>query len=184
MAQASLQFFGGRITRRQLLGLGLGVGGTAFLLSGFAGYRLFFHREERLEGFSLLSKPEVEFVRALSDAHFPQQNELGVPASDVPIAEGVDGWMMGMGSQEQMIVRTLLAVVDRWPQITLSSGQRFSALPFPDRVQMLKNWEEKGNDATRGLAELLRTVVSLHYFEDQRVLAAMGLRLGCGEIPV
>lgn len=183
MAQASLQFLGGRITRRQLLGLGLGVGGTAFLLSGGLGYRVLFHRDPPESGFQLLSIKEIQFVEALADAHFPAGNALDVPASDVAIAKGVDGWMMGMGSQEQTIVRTLLAVVDRWPQLTLSSSQPFSGLPPQNRVQMIKNWEEKGNDATRGLAELLRTVVSLHYFEDPRVLSSMGFRVGCGEIP-
>jgi hypothetical protein len=153
------------------------------ILSGGLGYRILFHRKPSKSGMKLLSDDEAKFIEALSETHFPEENAIGVAGSAVSIPSGVDRWLTGMGSQEQMIVRTLLVVVDRWPQLSLSRMDRFSALPFEDRVEMIRGWETGHSDVKRGLAELLRTVVSLHYFEDPRVLASIGLEFGCPEIP-
>ncbi len=153
------------------------------LLSGGVGYRLLLHRNRAKSGFSLLSEDEAKFIDALSETHFPQDNALGVAGSEVAITAGVDGWLSGMGADEQTIVRTLLVVVDRWPQLSLSHMSRFSALSLEKRVAMIRSWETGHSDVKRGLAELLRTVVSLHFFEDTRVLASIGLKFGCPEIP-
>ena len=142
------------------------------------------HRHPPKVGFSLLSQEEVRFIEALADTHFPPGNALGVSGGDVGIAKGVDQRLGGMGPEEQTILRSLLALIDRWPQINLSGLRRFSELSLDKRIHLLKYWEDSHSDAKRGLAELLRTVVSLHYFEDPRVLAAMGLQFGCPEIPL
>jgi hypothetical protein len=184
MMRASLPFLSGRITRRQLLAFGFGIGGFSLLLSGGIGYRVLFHRKAAKSGFSLLSAQEVEFIDALAETHFPQNNSLGMSSTDVDIAGGTDRWLTGMESQERMIIRTLLSVIDRWPQLSLSSRKRFSDLSQSERVALLLDWETGNSDAKRGLAELLRTVVALHFFEDPQVLLAVGLKFGCPEIAV
>lgn len=162
--------------------LGLGLGGTVLLGGGAAAWGLL-ARPAAASGRQVLGEGEVRLIEALADAHFPPGNVLGVAAVDLPMADEVDGWLAALGPTEQDLVRTLLALFDLWPRLTLTGVRRFADLGLEDRVALLRAFDGSSLPVRRALAQLMRLVVSMPYFEQPAVLARVGHRFGCAAIP-
>jgi len=162
------------LTRRGALRLGLGVGGAVLLLGGAGAF--VFRAKPPAAGLAVLSDDERETVRALADAYFPADTPTGVPANDVDIAGRVDAYVARLLPREQRLLRALLTLVEQWPRATLAG--RFSALPTAARVEIVDAWE-RGIEQRQQLASVFRTLVGVAYFDEPRVLRAIGHRFGC-----
>lgn len=167
-----------RLTRRNLLKLGLGVGGALSLSVTGIGYWIF-RLPQTATGRTVLSEEEVAFVDALADTCFPPGNALGPSGSEAKVGTEIDAMVGRLFAREQRVVRALFALIDRWPLLSMQSSQRFTALPIDERVAVMHAWEASSREERRGLASLLRVLVALPYFENPDVLAAAGHRFGC-----
>lgn len=163
-----------RLTRRRLLGLGVGVGALA--LAGSAGWLLSVPRPGA--GRVALSDHEAELLVRLAEVWFPPGNPLGVAAGDVDIGGELDRLLAFLAPREQRAVHAILRVLDQLPRAGLRSTTRFSALPLEERRAILVSWETS-QGPKRQLAGLLRVLVGLSYFEDERVRRAIGHSFGC-----
>ena len=163
------------LTRRGVMRLGLGVGGALLVLGSGAGF--VFRAKPAAQGRVLLSVDEGATVAALADAYFPEGNEVGVAANHLDIAGSVDAYMARLLPREQRLLRALFTLIEQWPRTQLASG--FSALSLDDRIAMLTTWETSALEQRQALASVLRTIVAVSYFDEPRVLAAIGHRHGC-----
>ncbi len=169
-------------SRRGLLRAGVGVGGVALLGVGGAA-RSVVGDQAAADGRQMLSEPEARFLTALADALFPPGNALGVAGKDVDVAGQVDVWVAAMPATERRIVASLLHLFDVWPRLSLASFSRFSELDLEKRINMLIAFDTSSVETRRALGQLLRALVSVVFFEDERVQAGMGLAWGC-EVPM
>jgi hypothetical protein len=167
------------LTRRRLLKLGLGLGGAAIVAGGGATAWLLSDRPAAA-GRAALSEREAAVVAALADAYFPPGSPLGVSVEDVDVVSGADAYIAGLLAKERRLLRALLTAIDQWPRVTLSSPARFSAWPRSDRVKALRALDESPVPEKRQLAGLLRALVAMPFFDDPRVLQAVGFSWGCG----
>ena len=165
------------LTRRRLLGAGLGFGVAAVVAGGGARW-LVSDRPSRL-GRQALSAREERVVGALAEAHFPPGNALGISVLDVDVISGADAYIAGLLPQESRLVRALLTAFDQWPRLTLSSASTFSALPLDERITELRAFEESSVSERRLIAALFRALVGMPFFEDPRALASIGFVAGC-----
>ena len=163
-----------RLTRRRVLALGVGVG--ALTIAGSVGWLVSLPRPA--PGRLALSAHEGELLVRLAEVWFPPGNALGVAAGDVDIGADLDQLLVLLAPREQRALHALLRVVDQLPRATFRSSTRFSALSLDERRQLMVAWESS-DGPRRQLAGLLRLLASLSYFEDERVLRAIGHSYGC-----
>ena len=164
----------GRLTRRRLLGLGVGVG--ALTLLGGAGWLV--SVPSPASGRVVLSEAEAELLTRLGEVWFPGGNPLGVAAADVDLAQGLDEVLSSFTAREQRVLHVLLRALDQFPRATLRSSTRFRELPLEERRALLVEWEGSLGPK-RQLAGLLRILVGIPFFEDERVRLAIGHQFGC-----
>lgn len=169
------------LTRRRLLKLGLALGGVALVTASGAAYVVW--PRAAAPGRRVLAPAEVEILRALADAYLPPENPFGVAAADADIVGGVDEYLAALPLSQGRLMRALLVAVDQWPRLSLHSGARFSDLAREDRVAVLAAFETSGVKERRQLASVLRLLVAIPYFDDERVRASPDLQWGCPVIP-
>jgi len=170
------------LSRRGLLKLGLGVGVVVAGAAGAAAWGLLRHRPAA-PGRTVLSGDEVAVVAALAEAYFPRGNPFGVSAFDVDVAAVVDGYIAGLLPRERRGLRALLRGLDAWPVVSATSTSRFSDLDVAGRVAVLRAFDDSSVPERRLLGTLFRQLVGMAMLEDDRLLAAVGHRHGCG-LPV
>lgn len=163
-----------RLTRRRLLALGVGVG--ALTLVGSIGWIVSIPAPA--PGRAALSARELELLERLAEVWFPPGNPLGVAAGDVDIGGELDSVLALLALREQRVVHALLRVVDQVPRGSLSSTKRFSELPWQERRALIVQWEQS-TGPKRQLAGVLRLLVGMSFFEDERVRRAIGHVFGC-----
>ncbi len=166
-----------RLTRRTLLKAGIGFGVVAVAAGG--GARWLVSDRPSAPGRVALSAREAGVVQALAEAHFPPGNVLGVSAADVDVVDGADRYVASLLPEDRRLLRALLTAFDQWPRVSLSSTSTFSALPVDERVRELAAFEGSPRLERRLIASLLRTLVGMPFFEDERALAAVGHTEGC-----
>lgn len=169
------------LTRRRLLKLGFGLGGAAVVVGSGAAYVLW--PRAPAPGRKLLSEGEARLVAALADAYLPPGNAFGVAGSDVEIAAGVDQYLAALPPTQARLLRGLLITVDLWPRISLRSRSRFVALSREERTSVLAAFETSTSRERRQLASLLRLLVAIPFFDDERVRASPDMQWGCPVIP-
>jgi hypothetical protein len=162
-------------TRRGMLRLGLGVGGAALLLGGGVGAFLLGDKPAG-QGSLVLTDGERATVSALADAYFPPHDAV-VPARELDVAGRVDAYFARMLPREQRLARALLRIVESWPRASFQGA--FSTLALEERIDVLRAWEESHLEQRQQLASVLRTFVGIGYFDDAKVLSALGHRFGC-----
>ncbi len=131
----------------------------------------------------VLSEQEERVVVAIADAYFPRGNPFGVAAADVDVAGVVDGYVAGLLPRERRGIVALLRGLDAWPVLSASATSRFADLDRDGRVQVLRAFDSSSVLERRLVGTLLRQLVGMALLEDERLLAAVGHRQGCG-LPV
>lgn len=169
------------LTRRRLLGLGVGLGGLTFVAGTGAAYTLW--PRPAAAGRVVLSSTEEAVVAAVADAYLPPNNPFGVAAAAVDIAGGVDAYIASLPDRPARLMRSLLVAVEQWPRFSWSSVRRFSELTRSERMGVLESFETSRLRERQQLAGVLRLLVAVPFFEDERVLAAAGIQFGCPVIP-
>ncbi len=162
-----------------MLKLGLSAGAAGVLAAGGALYASVRREPTPGAGRLLLSDGEADFLAKIADVYFPPGNPIGVAATDVDLVGTIDAWMAPMPPSERGVVRLLFSVFDRWPQLSFSSSERFTTLPLEARTQILDGMHQSDNPAAQAAEQLLRGVVSIAFFDDDRTLAGVGHRYGC-----
>lgn len=165
------------ITRRRLLRLGLGTGVVVAGGLGTVGWGLL-KNDPPAAGLAVLSDREARVIVAVADAYFPVGTPFGVAANDIDILGPLDVWFGRQYPAERRGLRALLRGLDRWPRLA-GYGDDFTALDLATRVDVLKAFDESSITERRLLGTLLRTVILMPVFEDERLLAAIGFRHGC-----
>lgn len=129
-------------------------------------------------GFRVFSADELELVGAIGEALFPPGNPLGVSAGEVDLAALVDDLV---GDQLDPSVGPLFRYLLRSVEVgTLASrGARFSALPLPDRVDVLHTWADEAVVPRRMLYDALRVVFGMAFLNTPEVVAAIGWQPRC-----
>jgi hypothetical protein len=159
------------LSRRRLLIAGAAVG------AGGGGVAV--HRATRpAAGARLFTRSELRIVEAIAEVMFP-----GGPFP-------VDGLQAGVAAEVDRIVaevlepihaagfRTLLQSLE-WGTLA-SRGRSFTALPAPERAEVLERWLDPSVFTRRLAAESFRVVLGMAYFAHPEVLAHMGWRPECG----
>jgi hypothetical protein len=164
-----------RITRRQLL-VWLGIGGTAAALGG-VGYRLLSWGPVG-SGLRALTSTEVATVRALCETLLPGEGAVP-PALEVDVPARFDQLVAEADREPARLVKLLLRAVEYG---SLPAG-RFSHLPLERRRAEVAAWEGSRFAFRRRALITLKLLLAMPYFEDERVRAGMGCRLGCGGTP-
>lgn len=174
---------GPRFGRRNLLKLGLAVGGAGVLGASSLGWAIFRLRPTA-PGRQVLSADEAAFLTAVGEALFPPGNALGVDVHALNVTDRIDGHFAMLPPREQRAARAVLAAIDWWPRLSFQSTARFASLPLDERIEVLDHWDESPHEERRAVPSLLRLMVGLHVFDEPAVLAAMGHEFGCTPDPV
>jgi hypothetical protein len=164
-----------------LLKASVGFGAVVVVLGG--GARWLVSDRGVAPGRAALSTREADVVKALADAHFPPGNVLGFSADDVDVVAGADAYLAALLPEDRRLFRALLTAFDQWPRLSLASTSTFSALDTNARVSVLRAFEESARIERRLIASLFRTLVGMPFFDDARVLSAIGFTPGCGVFP-
>lgn len=174
---------GPRFGRRNLLKLGLAIGGAGVLGASSLGWAVF-HLRPTAPGRSVLSDEEAAFLTAVGEALFPPGNALKVDVHQLKVTDRIDAHLAFLHAREQRAARAVLAAIDWWPRLSFQSTRRFAALALDERIVVLDHWDESPHEERRAVPSLLRLMVGLHVFDEPAVLAAMGHEFGCTPDPV
>ncbi len=167
-----------RFGRRQLLKLGLGVGGAGVVATTGLGWAIFSLRPPA-SGRAVLSDEDAAFVGAMAEAFFPPNNALGVDTNALDIVSKVDAHLAALLPRERRGAQAVLAAIDWWPRLSLSSTGRFASLSLEDRIAMFDAFDNSSREERRAIPSLLRLMVGIHVFAAPSTLAAMQHRFGC-----
>ena len=162
-----------RITRRQLL-VWLGIGGTAAALGG-VGYRLLSWGAPA-PGLAALTSVEVGTVGALCEVLLPGDGPIPA-ALAVGVPERFDRLLADADREPARLVKLLLRAFEYG---SLPAG-RFSRLSLDRRRAEVAAWERSRLAFRRRALMTIKLLIGMPYFEDDRVRAAMGWRIGCEE---
>ncbi len=168
--------------RRRLLKLGLGTGLVVAGVAGAAAWGLLRARAPAA-GRRVLADDEIAVVVAVAEAYFPPGHPFGVAAHDVDVAGVVDEYVALLLPRERRGLRALLRGFDAWPVVSATAASSFAGLDVARRVEVLAAFDASTVLERRLIGTLLRQLVGMAMLEDERLLAALGHRHGCG-LPV
>lgn len=166
------------LSRRRLLRLGLGAGVVVAGAAGLGAWGLLRHHPPAA-GLKVLSDSEASVAVAVADAYFPPGNPFGRAAVDLDVVGVLDAYLFELFPRERRGIRTLLRGLEVWPRLTLQAGP-FSTATLAERQAILRAFDDSGIAERRLLGALLRQLCCMAMFEDDRLLAGIGHRQGCG----
>ncbi|MCP4920389.1 MAG: hypothetical protein GY913_26100 [Proteobacteria bacterium] len=157
-------------TRRRLILGGFAAAGALAVCSGLTA---------RLPapgvGLRTLSTREGELVEALGEALWPAGNPIGVAASEVGLSARVDDLLSDVLAGDSVSgFRQILRSLD----LTMLPD-RLDALEPAERLARLRAWQGPDELVSRVAADALKAVLGIAYFNDDRVLAAVGFDSAC-----
>ena len=126
-------------------------------------------------GFRTLSTREGELVEALGEAMWPPHNPIGVPASEVGLSAAVDDLLSDVMHPDSVAgFRQVLRSLD-----VAMLPDRMDALPPAERLARLQAWQGPDQLVSRVATDGLKAILGIAYFNDDRVLDAVGFDSGC-----
>jgi len=162
------------ISRRNLIRAGL-LAGAAVGAGGLAWLR------EPTLGLRVLAPEEVRVIEAMGEVMFPEGNPVGPSWRDADVVLAVDDLLADtLWPPNVPAFRYLLRTLELGT--LLSRGQRFTECPPGVRLAVLEIWDQEDPFPRRLLSTSLRSVMAMAYFNHPAVQAALGWRLGCGEL--
>lgn len=164
-----------------MLKISLAFGGVFILLAGSGGAWLF-RPQITATGRAFLSTDEEKLITSLAEVYFPKNNPIGIYFDDVDIVAGVDTYLSRLLAREQKLLRALLGALEQYPRLSFSSKKTLSELSLDERTEMISSFETSTYSEKRDIGALLRSLVGMAYFEDKRVLRAIGHRPGCLDV--
>jgi hypothetical protein len=160
------------LSRRRIL-----QGSAVFAALAAAGAGVVTWNLQPAPGAAQLSVNELEVVRCVALVFFP-----GAPFP-------LDGEQAGVPLEVDRILNELMhplhargfrALLQTLEWGTLASrGVRFSELPRGIQAEVLTVWGDPTVFERRVVADALRLVLGMAYFQDERILAHLGWRTGC-----
>lgn len=164
-----------RITRRRAL-LGGAAAGTA--LGALTATAVLIEVGVPAAGAEVLTARELAVVRALAEVMFPK-GAFPIDGAQAGVAEEVDRLLAEvLDPLHASGFRTLLHTLE-WGTLA-SRGSTFSALPAPERAEVLRIWSDPTVFARRVAGDAFKAVLGMAYFAHPEVLAHIGWSLGCG----
>jgi len=162
-------------SRRSILKIA-GLGGAMLLGGGW----LF----KALRGFGPVAKglrvfDEHEFgvLKVVSHAMFPGTKEWAVQPEHLQIPEFVDAYVSGLYPDTQILFRTLLRAFNL--AALTEYGKSFVNLNLNQCQEVLHDWANSDSLLKRAGSQSLSFPINMGYFENDEVMKAAGISLGC-----
>lgn len=164
-----------KLSRRDIL-KAAGLGGV-LLGGGTLLYRSVWEMAPPGEGRWCFSQNEFEVCEKLAEALFPGAPQSPFSAAEVQLAEFADRYVAGLYENERRLFKLLLGAFNVQPLLT--HARTFKRLSLARRQEVLEDWAKSQLSVRKAGYQSLRFVLSMGYFEDVRVRAALGIRFGC-----
>ena len=165
-------------SRRTLLKT-LGVGGLV-LAGGTWVWRTVGRFGPPAAGLMVFDSDEFNILGKACEALFPGLPEVPFSAAQVDTPRFVDTYVGGLYPDHQLLFRVLIRTLNLSPIPT--RGRSFYWLPLAARQEVLQQWRSSELRVRRAGWQSLTFAIKLGYYEDDRVRAAAGFKLGC-DIP-
>jgi hypothetical protein len=121
----------------------------------------------------LLSAKEQAVIEASADAFFPSGGVLPISATEAGVIPYMNQTIEGAPPQTRLLLRLLFQFVEHGPWL-FNLRSRFTRQSPEQRVATLQAWAESRFYFLRVTFTSLRTLVSLAYLADQRVIDRIG----------
>ncbi|HJN76992.1 MAG TPA: hypothetical protein QGF58_23910 [Myxococcota bacterium] len=122
-------------------------------------------------GRRVLSEREAELTGLLGDAIWPEGNPIGVSSREARLVDGVDELLADTLGEDQVAgFRHLLRVLD----LSIDIEGPPEAL-----LASLQDWQSPDMLVSRVAIDGIKAVLGMAYFNDDRVLAAVGFSSRC-----
>jgi hypothetical protein len=140
---------------------------VALVRGWFAGYGA-----ARPEAPSLNAKEQAVLLAA-ADAMFPRGGVLPISGSEAGVLAHIDATFRASPARTRLLLRLLFRFVEHGPWL-LHLRSRLTRQTLEQRVETLRSWAESPLYFLRVTFTSLRTLISLAYLADDRVLRRMG----------
>ncbi len=140
---------------------------VALIRGWFAGYGA-----ARPEAPSLNAKEQAVLLAA-ADAMFPRGGVLPISGSEAGVLAHIDATFRASPARTRLLLRLLFRFVEHGPWL-LNLRPRLTRQAPERRVETLRSWAESPLYFLRVTFTSLRTLISLAYLADDRVLRRMG----------
>jgi hypothetical protein len=138
--------------------------------------------------FKLLSRSEVAFLSAVSDAMFPPGGQIPSSGLEAGLPAYVDRWMAISQPRVRLLMHALFFLVEHATVLFPAPGRhrrrRFSSLSVEQRFAALGEWGSSSLYMRRLVFLSLRSILTLGYFAHPPVLRQLGLAPLAIESPV
>lgn len=151
--------------------------GMGLVALGGVAYRVLFARGRPAPGNRTLTAAEMSTAEAAAEAFFPGPPAVPFAAGEIGVARFVDGYIAELPEDRGRLFKLLLRTLE-WSTLP-TAGSRFSRLSVEARAAALEAWNASRLYPRRAAYRSLRFACAMGYFEDDRVRAAVGWRLGC-----
>jgi hypothetical protein len=143
------------------------------------GWRLFGGYPRPARPLRRLSRREVAFAAAASEALFPRGGAVPPSGLDAGVPAWIDRWLDVLPASTRLLVRCLFALVEHATLVFPAPGwggwRRFSSLDAERAGAVLEGWRTSRWFLRRLVFTSLRAIVTQAYFADPAVLRALGL---------
>jgi hypothetical protein len=135
-----------------------------------------------------LAPREAALVAAASDTLFPGGGPIGPSGSEAGIPGYAARYVGEVPAPTRLLMRALFALVEHGTLLFPAPGRggfrRFSSLDRLQREAVLEGWQGSRFFPRRLVFTSLRAILTMGYFADRRVLAALSLQPRVVEAPV
>lgn len=161
------------LSRRRLLGTGLGIGGLV-LAGGLGATRALWGRVPGVSGLRVLTPSHFRAVQSLAEALFPGAPPFPEGPADHQLAVLFDGFLADEPEWNQTDLKRALVLLEAGPLLFERRLSTFSRLSAPERLRHFLSWQEADAGFRRQAAVALRRFLSLVYYDRPEVWESIG----------
>lgn len=132
-------------------------------------------------GKPVLSAYIGRIIEALSELIIPPEGELPIPVNATQSYQALARYLRDLEPGARAGLKALLIIFDLLPFLFIFRFSRFVNLSPVEQMVYLLNWETSRFYYRRMVVVLFKTLVGMGYYNDPKVLEAIGFKLKCPE---
>jgi len=135
--------------------------------------------KELTSGKSALRAYVGRIIEALSEAIIPAEGEIPIAVKETSSIRFLAKYLMELDSGARFGIKVLLIAFDFLPFLFIFRFSRFVNLSAENKLRYLQNWNNSRIYYRRMVVVLLKTLIGMGFYNDPRVLDAIGFKLKC-----
>ncbi len=118
-------------------------------------------------------------IEALSETIIPAGGELPIAVNETGSHLFLAKYLRDLEPGARFGIKALLIAFDLLPAIFIFRFSRFVNLSAADKERYLRNWQDSRIYYRRMAVVLFKTIIGMGFYNDPKVLAAIGFKLNC-----